>query len=120
MDLLASDTTGAAVLVGIVAPWIIALVNQPHWSKTVRSAVAVVISGLLGAGIAYAAGTFHSGWTVLGAAATVLATSQAVYGRLFAGSQRLIECLTSRRRPQPAEDAADVVDDVPGRHSAGR
>lgn len=113
MDLFTGDTTGAAVVVGFLAPYIIAVVNQPRWSPTVRRAMTVVVSAVLGAGIAYAAGTFHNGWTVLGAGATVLATSQAVYGRLFAGSVRRLELATSRRRP-PGQD--DV--DPPGRHAA--
>lgn len=108
MDLLTGDTTGAAVLVGFLAPYLIAIVNQPTWSPTARKAITVLISAALGAGIAYAAGTFHSGWTVLGAAATVLATSQAVYGRLFTGSVRRLELATSGRRRPPA----------PGRHAA--
>lgn len=112
MDLLTADTTGAAVILGVIAPWIIAVVNRPHWSGTVRSAVAIVVSAVLGGLICMGAGTFDEGWTVLTATATVLATSQAVYGRLFAGSQRLVECLTS---PKPAP--VEVVEDEPGRHA---
>ena len=118
MDLLADDTTGAAVLVGVLAPWLIAVINRPSWSGTVRSAVAVVVSALLGVGICVAAGVFDDGWQVLTAAATVLATSQAVYGRLFAGSQRQVELATSPR--QVARQDYTGVDDVPGRHASDR
>ena len=111
MDLLTGDTTGAAVVIGVIAPWIIAVINRPAWSPTTRSAVAVVVSVLLGLGVCAAAGTFDAGLVdVLGTCATVLATSQAVYGRLFAGSQRQVEQLTS-----PGDG-----DDEPGRHAADR
>lgn len=121
MDLLTTDTTGAAVLVGLLAPYLIALVNQPTFTPTGRKAVAVAVSVVLGAGLATAAGTFGSGWTVLTAAATVLATSQAVYGRLFAASVAALEQATSPTRPDPG-DAADPGEggevDPPGRHAA--
>lgn len=124
MDLFTGDAAGLAVLVGFAAPYLIALVNQPRFSRRTRQIVAVVISALLGAGIAYQAGTFHDGWTIAAAGATVLATSQAVYKRLFGSSVRTVEYLTSGRRPPRAdpdpEPEPELVDDVPGRHSAGR
>lgn len=118
MDLLASDTTGLAVMIGLAAPWIIAAINRPNWSRTVRQGIAIAVSAVLGAGVAYVAGTFHSGWTVLGAAATVLATSQAIYGRLFTGTLRAVEYLTSGQRPPP--EPPSVIEDAPGRHATDR
>jgi hypothetical protein len=98
VDLLTDGPIGAAVILGVLAPWIIAVVNRPAWSSTVRSTVAVVVSVALGLALAAAAGTFDAGLVdVLGTCATVLATSQAVYGRLFAGSQRAVELATSGR-----------------------
>lgn len=111
MDLLTTDATGAAVVVGVIAPWIIAVVNRPAWSRTVRSTVAVLVSVLLGLGICAAAGTFDNGLVdVLGICATVLATSQAVYGRLFAGSQRALELATSGRPQHYDKDGDGLAD----------
>lgn len=121
MDLLAADSTGAALLVGVLSPWIIAIVNRPHWSSNVRGAVAIVVSLALGLAVSAGSGVFDSGWQLLSTCATVLVTSQACYRRLFPGSQSALEALTSRRaKAEPVrQDYADA-DDVPGRHAGDR
>lgn len=123
MDLLAADTTGAALLIGVVSPWVIAVVNRPQWSSTVRGVVAIVVSVALGLAVAWQSGAFVDGWQVIATCATVLATSQACYRRLFPESQSWLEALTSRRRPageKPAGGPLEVVEDDIGRHAVDR
>lgn len=130
MDLLAADTTGAALLIGVLSPWIIAIVNRPGWSSQVRGTVAILVSVALGLGVCWQSGTFTDGWQLVATCGTVLATSQACYRRLFPGSQSWLEALTSGRRPAEPEPAVvaepdvgadvEVVDDEPGRHASDR
>src|SRR5919205_2444489 len=125
MDLLAADTTGAALLIGVLSPWLIGLINRPHWSSRVRGAVAIAVSVALGVAVCWQSGTFGDGWQLIATCGTVLATSQACYRRLFPGSQSWLETLTSGRRdpepePEPPAVAPEVVDDDPGRHAADR
>lgn len=93
-----SDTATWSVVVGVVMPWLVAVVQQPHWSSTVRTVVAIVCSLVGGVLTCLSTGAFaHGPLTIVGACLLVLVASQAVYKRLFPASQAKLEALTSRR-----------------------
>ena len=95
------STESWALVLGVVMPWLVAVVNKPWWPRRAKAAVAVAASVAGGVLVCLATGAFASGpGTVVGTVMLVLVASQAVYGRLFAGSVKKLEEKTSRR---PAE-----------------
>ncbi|WP_377271939.1 hypothetical protein [Peterkaempfera sp. SMS 1(5)a] len=47
-----------ALIVGAIAPLVIAVINQPTWSAPAKAAITAVASVLIGLGTAYFAGDF--------------------------------------------------------------
>ncbi len=94
------DPTSAGLLVGVLAPLLTAVVQQPRWSSSKRRIVAVVIAGLLGALTAYGQGAWAgSEVDLFGTVMVVLVASQATYGTLWRKVVPAIEAATTR---QPA------------------
>lgn len=102
---LVNSTTTWSLLLGIAMPWLVALVNQPWWPRWARQWVAIVCSIAGGVLVCLSTGAFTDVTDVLGACAIVLIASQAVYGRLFAKSQHVLEERTSGGRHRAPEDA---------------
>lgn len=84
------------LIVGIVTPYVIALVNQPGWTDNLRRVVAIVVSVLVGLGTAYFNNdvNFEVG-TALASIAGVLVAAQAVYHNLLKPSAKSVERATS-------------------------
>ncbi|MEW1657850.1 hypothetical protein [Streptomyces sp. NPDC093707] len=80
MSTLNTIATGTAV--GALLPLLTAIVQQPHWSASVKRVVAVVVA-LIGGVITVAStggtGLFSQGLPTLGTLAAVLAASQATF-----------------------------------------
>lgn len=97
---LLSDPTSAGLLVGLLAPPLTAVVQQPKWSPAVRRGVAVVVALVLGGLTSVAQGLIDPGSEdVFGTALTVLVASQATYGTLWRRAVPAIENATSRTPP---------------------
>lgn len=111
MQAVLSNTGAWSAAVGVVMPWLIAVVNQPRWSPNVRSTVAIVAAVIGGLLTSLATGAFaHGPLTVAGACLTVVIASQAVYGKLFPASQAKLELLTSPGTPGRHEALAESKD----------
>lgn len=65
---ITNDTLMWTFLVGVLLPNGIALVNQTRWSATAKGIVALIISGLAGAGTAY----FNDAFTGRGIVSSIL------------------------------------------------
>lgn len=116
LNLSTSDTAALAGIVGILAPLLTAVVQQPTWSTQVRRIVAVVIALVLGAATAAVGGQLGDGSTLLTALAAVLVASQATYGTLWGAATQAIEQATS-----PSKSLDGHVDDAEtdvGQHRA--
>ncbi len=109
------------LILGVLAPLITALVQQPKWSSNVRRAVAVAVAVVLGALASYVDGTLSLNGDLLGAVATVLIASQATYNTLWRHAAPALEAATSPRarvvqqtdvEPVAVQTAPTVV--VPG------
>lgn len=111
---------------GLLLPGLISVVQQPHWSRPKRVAIAVVASVVLGTIAAFISGQIDVGqlldfqnvpaalsvWlTTIGA---VLTASQTAYESLWqpSGLSRLIELVTSGHDPHadPEADYQTYVD----------
>ena len=102
-----SNTETWSLVLGIVMPWLVAVVNRPWWSTRARQWVAVACAVVGGVLVCLSTGALTDLSDVVGSCAIVLVASQAVYGRLFATSQRTLERRTSGRHRAPeAVDAA--------------
>lgn len=91
------DTVSWGLILGVVTPWLTAIVQQPRWSNGLRAVVGAVISVLVGIGTCLANGDIHSGQTVLATIAVVLVAAQATYSQLWkpTGVAGAIESATS-------------------------
>ncbi|UNO38911.1 hypothetical protein [Streptomyces sp. MST-110588] len=69
-----------ALILGFASPMLIAIVNQPQWSRAVRTGVQVVISVLVGLGSAYFAGDFAGKDVVTGILVAAVAAISAYKG----------------------------------------
>ena len=129
MDLI-NDTSSWSLLLGIVMPYLVAVVNRPWWSGKVRRAVAIAASIVGGLLVCLATGAFTTGdgSTILGACLLVLISSQTVYAHLLRSSAKKVEEATSSRKSlTPTDEPADPpretfagYDDEPGQHSEER
>jgi hypothetical protein len=96
-----SDTTTWGLVVGVVLPWLTAVVQQPRWTVTQRKVVAIVIAVIGGLLTALANGTLDEGRTVLSTFAALLVASQATYRGLWKGTvATAIEYATSPKTQQ--------------------
>lgn len=93
-------------ILGIVLPYLIAVVQQPTWTGTTRRIVAIVVSVLVGVVTAYVNGNLTNvaptATSVLAAVAAVFVASQAVYARFAAPTAKTIEVATSPSPPTRA------------------
>lgn len=103
------DSTTAGLLVGLLAPLLTAVVQQPRWSNTVRRVVAVAVAVVLGLLTCLAQGTLDNGDDVLGAILTVLIASQATYRTLWRNLAPAIEEKTSGGSSEQPEQAYPAV-----------
>lgn len=104
-----ADTTTWGLIVGVVLPWLTALVQQPTWSTGTRRAVAVAAAVVGGVLTALANGTIGEGKTVLATVAAVLVAAQATYESLWRGGVATsIEYATSRSA-RSSHTGGDVV-----------
>lgn len=90
-----SDTPSWALLAGVVAPVLTAVVNQPDWAKPVRQAVAIGVAVVLGVLGCLATGSITDGMTVLQVAAVVVVGSWASYKTITSSLAPAIERATS-------------------------
>lgn len=95
LSLSAADTTALSLVVGVLAPLLTAVVQQPQWSTRTRRIVAVVVALVLGAATTAVSGQLGQGSTLLTALAAVLVSSQATYGTLWGAATQRIEQATS-------------------------
>jgi hypothetical protein len=120
---LFTDTAAFSMIVGVVSPWLIALVQQPQWSTKVRKLVAVAASVVLGVLTSIATGSFADGpVSIAGACAIVLVASQSTYKTLAqpsSGRMRTETATSPKRRrrkrkptqPPPADGGATRLED---------
>lgn len=94
-----SDTQSWAVLLGVVAPLLTAIPNQPTWSKPVRQLVAVLVAAVIGVLTCLADGKLTEGMTVLSTVAVVVAASAASYKVITGHLARAVEQATSPDSP---------------------
>lgn len=127
VNLLLTDTASWSLLLGLVMPYLVAVVNRPWWPTWARRWVAIAASVLGGVLVCLATGAFGdgSGLTVAGSCATVLIASQVVYGHLFPDAVQAVERATSGRRggaepPEAPRETFAGYDDEPGAHSQER
>lgn len=74
------DAASWGLIIGVVTPYLVALVNQPSWSDTARRVTAVLVAVAVGLGNAYFNGDIDfEVETVLASIAAVLVASQTVY-----------------------------------------
>lgn len=111
-----SDTTTWGVIVGVVLPWLTAVVQQPHWTNVQRKVAAIVVAVVGGLLTALANGTLDEGKTVLSTIAALLVASQATYKGLWKGTvATAIEHATSRQATTRQTAAVSGVEpDDPG------
>lgn len=91
------DTPSWALLLGVLAPLLTAVVNQPRWSKPARQTVAILVAVALGVAGCLADGSLGDGMTVLQVIAVVAVASQASYKTLLQHVAGKVEAATSRR-----------------------
>lgn len=125
MSDLINDTSSWSLLLGVVLPYLVAVVNRPWWSTRVKRAVAVAASIVGGLLVCLATGAFSSGdgSTILGACLLVLIASQTVYGHLIRASAKKVEEATSRTPEdviEPERETYADYDDESGSHSEER
>ena len=120
MNDLINDTSSWSLLLGVLLPYLVAVVNRPWWSTRVKRAVAVAASVVGGLAVCLATGAFSSGdgSTILGACLLVLIASQTVYAHLIRSSAKKVEEATARA--DPARESYAGYDDEPGNHSEER
>jgi hypothetical protein len=86
-------------IVGAVLPYLIALVQQPRWSGTVKRVVALVAAVVFGIGTAVVNGQLDNvaptRESLLTAVAAVFVASQAVYARFAWPTTARLEAATS-------------------------
>lgn len=102
------DTASWALLAGFLTPLLTSVVQQPQWSRTVRTVVGVLASVVTGVITLLANGAFNDGpQTVLSILALVVVTSGASYRTLWGpvGVAPKIETATS-----PGPSTARPVD----------
>lgn len=98
------DLTAWGILVGTVAPLVIAVVQRPGWSDTARVMVSVLFCTIVGAGTAVLDGTISSGpitfSSVLHGAVAVILAAQVAYRNFWKpmGTAEAIERATSPAR----------------------
>lgn len=81
-------------IAGVVAPFLVALVNQPQWSSLVRALMTVLVSVGLGAATAAAEGKFTGArWTT--AALIIGGAAVATYKTLWAKPAAALELASS-------------------------
>lgn len=120
---LFTDTAAWSVIIGVVSPWVIAFVQQPHWSVRTRKIVAVVAAVVLGTLTSLGTGAFFADGapvSVLGAVGIVLVASQTSYRNLAqpATGRMRTETATSpkkrrRKRKPPAPAPAPPAEPEP-------
>lgn len=94
------DTESWGLLVGVFLPLLVAVVQQPHWTPSVRWAVGWGCAIVAGALTCLANGTLGDGATVLRTCAVVLVAAQAAHaGWKSSGAVPAIEEATSPPRP---------------------
>ena len=103
------DTASWALLAGVLLPLLTSVVQQPKWTKRVRTIVAVVVSVVAAVVTLLANGSFNDGpQTVLTIVALVVATSATMYKTVYVplGIAPAIENATSKNPPY-APDHSD-------------
>jgi hypothetical protein len=122
------------LVAGLLLPGLISIVQQPHWSRPKRVAVAVAASVVLGTIAVFVSGQvdigqlldFSNVWAALSIWLTtigaVLTAAQTAYESLWqpSGLSRLIELVTSGHDPNanPEADFHTYVDDYDGADSS--
>lgn len=89
-----------ALIVGFVIPPLLAIVQQPTWSSTMRSIVMLATALVAGAGTAYFAGVFTSS-DIVTSVLIVLVTGMSTYQGFWkkTGIAPKIEAATSPKAP---------------------
>ncbi|HEY6008455.1 MAG TPA: hypothetical protein VIU40_09055 [Geobacteraceae bacterium] len=89
-----------ALIVGALAPLVIAIIQQPKWAETKRVAVTVGFCIAAGAGTSYFAGNF-SGRSLISDILMVLVAALATYRGVWrpSGIAPRIEVATSKKVP---------------------
>ena len=106
-----ADTASWGLIVGLVLPWLTAVVQQPTWSNSQRKAAAIAVAAVAAVGTCLANGTLDEGQTVLATFAVLLSTGQALYRGIWKGNvATAIELATS---PKPKSALDGLGDDVP-------
>lgn len=100
-----SDVVTWGIVVGILMPYLVAVVNQPAWSGTVKRIVTVAFALVFGALTALFEGNLNgihpTPSSVLAAAAAVLVSSQAMYVKFAKPTADTIEAVTSPKPDNP-------------------
>lgn len=95
------DVHSWAILLGVLAPLLTGLVNQPTWPKWARQIVALVVAVVLGGLDALANGDLTHAVTVLQVVAIVAAASWTSYKTVTGHIAGAIERATSPAAPEP-------------------
>ncbi len=100
-----SDLLMWSAIVGFVAPPVVALVQQPSWTRPVRAIVTLIFCLILGAGTAYFNGALN-GRNWISCVLVVFVAAIAAYGGFWKPTRiaTSIETATSPNTP-PAPDA---------------
>lgn len=107
---LLADTATIGLIVGVFAPLLTSVVQQPRWSQRTRAVIGALVSVLLGIGVCAVNGVFSdpsafaTGQTLLATVAAVLVASQSAYRGMWkqTGISPAIEVATSPNPKPPS------------------
>lgn len=94
---LTANTTLVALLVGLIVPPLTSVIQQPSWSRRVRTIVAVIASLVIGFITAVATGAINDPSQLVPTLIAVLLAAEAAYQKFWAptGISASVESATS-------------------------